>query len=216
MNRITPELLLHAYAQGYFPMAESATAEDLFWVDPEERGLLPLDAFHLPRRLARLVRRERFTVTCDRAFDDVMRHCAMSNRGRESTWINPTILQLYGALHRLGFAHSVECWRDDLLAGGLYGVSLGAGFFGESMFHIERDASKVALVYLVARLRYGDYRLLDTQFVTEHLSQFGAIEIPRAEYRLRLQDALSSDGDFSALPFSTSGERVAHLSTQTS
>lgn len=235
MNRITPELLLHAYAQGYFPMAEAADAEDLFWVDPKERGILPLDQFHLPRKLAKLVRQDRFHVTVDTVFDQVMDHCAGTSPGRENTWINAEILKLYSDLHHMGFAHSVECWHDDRLVGGLYGVALGAAFFGESMFHTEPNASKVALVHLVARLRFGGYILLDTQFVTDHLRQFGAIEIPRNEYRELLQDAISAEGDFFALSqsllsfpspgvgsseFGTGesgvGERVLHLSTQTS
>lgn len=216
MTRITPELLLHAYARGFFPMAETANAPDLFWVDPDQRGIIPLDGFHLPRRLARVVRQDRFRVTLDTAFGEVMRMCAGGGGARESTWINEEILTLYGQLHEKGFAHSVECWQDEDLVGGLYGVSLGAAFFGESMFHHVRDASKVALVHLVARLRFGGYRLLDSQFVTEHLEQFGAREITRNAYHGLLAEAVSSEGDFFALSPSPPGARVVQLSTQTS
>lgn len=216
MNRITPELVLHAYAQGMFPMAESAEAADVFWVDPEDRGILPLDEFHVPRRLARLIRKEPFRIAVDTAFPEVMRLCAKGEGARASTWINAAILDLYVRLHEMGFAHSVECWEGGELAGGLYGVSLGAAFFGESMFHRRRDASKVALVHLAARLRFGGYILLDSQFVTPHLRQFGAVEIPRDEYQDLLNEAVSSSGDFFALPSSVSGDRAVQLSTQTS
>jgi leucyl/phenylalanyl-tRNA--protein transferase len=188
--RLTPDILLRAYAAGIFPMAESAGDPELFWVDPRRRGILPLDAFHLPRRLKRVLRRGSFTVRCDSAFEDVMRGCAASSEMRPSTWINDEILRLYTALFARGAAHSVECWHEGELVGGLYGVSLGAAFFGESMFSRVSDASKVALVHLVARLRLGGYRLLDTQFVTPHLAQFGAIEITRARYHRLLAEAL--------------------------
>src|SRR4051812_20217337 len=180
--RLTPEILLQAYAAGIFPMAETADDTELFWVDPTRRGILPLDAFHVPRRLARLVRQDRFKVRCDAAFQAVMRGCAESNEKRPNTWINDEILRLYGALFAGGAAHSVECWRDGELVGGLYGVSLGAAFFGESMFSRVTDASKVALVHLAARLRLGGYLLLDTQFLTPHLAQFGGGEITPARY----------------------------------
>jgi len=190
MIALTPELLLRAYAAGIFPMAEAADDPDVFWVDPEQRGILPLDGFHLPRRLARTLRRDIFDVRCDGAFEAVVRGCAESTADRPKTWINEEIVRLYAALHRLGFAHSVETWRDGELVGGLYGVALGAAFFGESMYSRVTDASKVALAQLVARLRLGGFRLLDTQFVTEHLQQFGALEISRAQYQRRLTAAL--------------------------
>jgi leucyl/phenylalanyl-tRNA--protein transferase len=190
MIALTPELLLRAYAAGIFPMAEAADDPDVFWVDPEQRGILPLDGFHLPRRLARTLRQGVFDVRCDGAFEAVVRGCAEPMPDRPKTWINEEIVRLYAALHRLGFAHSVETWRDGELVGGLYGVALGAAFFGESMFSRVTDASKVALAQLVARLRLGGFRLLDTQFVTEHLQQFGAVEISRSQYHRRLTAAL--------------------------
>ncbi len=190
MIALTPELLLRAYAAGIFPMAEAADDPDVFWVDPEQRGILPLDGFHLPRRLARTLRRDIFEVRCDGAFEAVVRGCAEPMPDRPKTWINEEIVRLYAALHRLGFAHSVETWRDGELVGGLYGVALGAAFFGESMYSRVTDASKVALAHLVARLRLGGFRVLDTQFVTEHLQQFGAVEISRAQYHRRLTAAL--------------------------
>ena len=199
MHPLDPDLLLRAYAAGIFPMADARDADELFWVEPRKRGVLPLDAFHLPRSLAKLLRQERFELTADRAFEDVMRTCAAPAPGRTDTWINESILDGYTRLHRLGFAHSLECWKDGELAGGLYGVKLGAAFFGESMFTRVRDASKVALAHLVARLRVGGFRLLDTQFLTEHLARFGAVEIPRAAYRSSLDLALSAEGDFFAL-----------------
>jgi len=163
---LTPDLLLKAYAAGLFPMAEHRHAADIYWVEPKQRGVLPLDRLHISHSLAKIVRQDRFCVTSDRAFADVMRACAEPAPGRENTWINSVILDAYTELHRRGHAHSIECWLEDRLIGGLYGVSLGAAFFGESMFSRETDASKVALVHLVARLRFGGYRLLDTQFIT--------------------------------------------------
>jgi leucyl/phenylalanyl-tRNA---protein transferase len=194
--RLTPDILLEAYAAGIFPMAETADDPELFWVDPTRRGILPLDGIHVPRRLARLVRQERFVVRCDSAFDAVMRGCAESNEKRPNTWINAEILRLYGALFARGSAHSVECWLDGELVGGLYGVSIGAAFFGESMFSRVTDASKIALVHLAARLRLGGFRLLDTQFLTPHLAQFGGIEISRARYHRLLSEALRYRGVF--------------------
>jgi leucyl/phenylalanyl-tRNA--protein transferase len=194
--RLTPEILLHAYAAGIFPMAEAADDPELFWVDPTRRGIIPLDAFHVPRRLARVLRQNRFTVRCDTAFTAVMQGCAEASETRPSTWINDEIVQLYGALFARGNAHSLECWLDEELVGGLYGVSLGAAFFGESMFSRVTDASKVALVGLVARLRAGGFRLLDTQFLTPHLAQFGGIEISRARYHRLLAEALRQRADF--------------------
>jgi len=193
---LTPEILLRAYAAGIFPMAESADDPELFWVDPKRRGIIPLDAFHIPRRLRRLVRQNAFEVRCDSAFEEVMRGCAESSDKRPNTWINDEILELYAGLFERDAAHSVECWHEGELVGGLYGVSLGAAFFGESMFSRVTDASKVALVHLVARLRHGGYRLLDTQFLTPHLAQFGAIEISRARYHRLLADALNHRGVF--------------------
>ncbi len=195
-SRMTPELLLAAYAHGVFPMAERRDDPDLLWISPETRGVIPLDAFHVSHRLARTVRSDRFDVRIDTAFEDVMRACAAPVPGREESWINDEILSLYTALHARGHAHSVECWRDGALVGGLYGVSLKAAFFGESMFMRERDASKVALVHLVARLIHGGFALLDAQFLTSHLARFGAIAIPRAGYLEMLDDALAKDAAF--------------------
>ena len=198
MLELTPGLLLHAYAHGLFPMAESAESDDLYWFDPERRGILPLDGFHVSRRLRRTVRQGLFDIRTDTAFSAVVTACA---NARATTWINADILRAYCDLFACGHAHSVEAWRDGLLVGGLYGVSLGGAFFGESMFSRKADASKVALVHLVARLRCGGFRLLDTQFVTMHLSQFGASEIARDDYRRRLAAAVAVDADFeSATP----------------
>jgi leucyl/phenylalanyl-tRNA--protein transferase len=191
--RLTPEILLRAYAEGLFPMAERRGDPTLYWVSPDLRGIIPLDSFHVPHRLARTVRSGRFTVTADQCFADVMRACAAPAPGREESWINDEILRLYTALHVGGHAHSIECWEAGELVGGLYGVRLGAAFFGESMFSRARDASKVALVHLVDALKRGGFTLLDTQFITGHLSRFGAIEIPRQRYALLLQDALNRD-----------------------
>jgi leucyl/phenylalanyl-tRNA--protein transferase len=189
-NALSPQLLLAAYAQGLFPMGEQRDDPTLYWVSPELRGILPLDGFHVPRRLARTVRTGQFTVTSNTAFAEVMQACAAPAPGREQSWINAEILRLYGALFAAGHAHSVECWQDGELVGGLYGVQLGAAFFGESMFSKARDASKVALVHLVEGLLRGGFVLLDTQFLTPHLARFGVVEIPRAKYLLLLQDAV--------------------------
>lgn len=188
--RLTPKILLTAYRSGIFPMAESADDPELFWVDPERRGILPLDSFHVPRRLRRIVRQDRFKVRVDRDFGGTLDACAEATEKRPNTWINGEIVRLYTALHALDAAHSVECWQGDALVGGLYGVSIGGAFFGESMFSRVADASKVALVHLVALMRVGGYRLLDLQWVTPHLAQFGAIEVPRAQYRRLLAEAL--------------------------
>jgi len=193
---ITPEVLLKAYACGIFPMAESATDPGLYWIEPELRGVLPLDAFHVSERLARTVRSDRFEIRVDSDFDAVIDACAAPAPGRHKTWINARIRHLYRELHRIGRCHSVEAWADGALVGGLYGVRLGGAFFGESMFHVERDASKVALVHLVARLKKGGFELLDTQFVTDHLKRFGAIETPRREYHRLLEGALDARPDF--------------------
>jgi leucyl/phenylalanyl-tRNA--protein transferase len=191
--RLTPEILLRAYAEGLFPMAERRGDPTLYWVSPDKRGIIPLDGFHVPRRLARTFRSGAFTITSDRAFRIVMEACAAPGPGREESWINSEILRLYTALHISGHAHSVECWQGDRLVGGLYGVRLGAAFFGESMFSRVRDASKVALVALVEGLNRGGFVLLDTQFITAHLARFGAVEIPRQQYLRRLHDALNRE-----------------------
>jgi leucyl/phenylalanyl-tRNA--protein transferase len=197
---ITPEIMLRAYAAGIFPMAESADDPGLFWVEPELRGIIPLDRFHLSARLARTVRSDRFEVRVDTAFEAVIAACAEAKPDRAETWINLRIREIFGALFALGHVHTVECWREGRLVGGLYGLSLGGAFFGESMFHRETDASKVALVHLVARLKHGGYRLLDTQFQTGHLAQFGTLEIPRDDYRGLLDEALRHRGDWQASP----------------
>jgi len=199
-SEITPEVLLRAYACGIFPMAESADDPTLFWVEPEMRGVLPLDGFRITSRLARTVRSDVFTVTVDTAFKAVIAGCAEPQPGREDTWINKRIRDLYAGLHELGHAHSVEAWQNGELVGGLYGVSLGRAFFGESMFHRVRDASKVALVHLVARLIAGGFELLDTQYVTEHLRSFGAVEIPRRRYTALLDRAIKGQANFAKLP----------------
>jgi leucyl/phenylalanyl-tRNA--protein transferase len=189
--RLTPEILLRAYADGLFPMAERRTDPTLYWVSPEKRGIIPLDSFHVPRRLARTVRAGAFTVTADKAFAAVMQACAAPAPGRPESWINDEILRLYTALHAGGHAHSLECWQGGELQGGLYGVQLGGAFFGESMFSRARDASKVALVHLVEGLKRGGFSLLDTQFLTAHLARFGAVEIPRQQYLALLNRALA-------------------------
>ena len=187
---ITPDLMLRAYRAGLFPMAETRRSDRLYWLDPERRGILPLDGFHLPRRLLRTVLGGQYIVTVDRAFPAVIAGCAAPVPGRNDTWINRQIEQLFTELHLLGHAHSVETWEAGQLVGGLYGVTMGGVYFGESMFSRARDASKVALVHLVARMRLGGFRLLDTQFVTAHLTQFGASEIPRDLYRQKLAEAV--------------------------
>jgi leucyl/phenylalanyl-tRNA--protein transferase len=197
---ITPEILLKAYAAGIFPMSEDAEDPTLFWVEPRERGIIPLEGFRISRRLARTVRSDVFEVRIDHDFERVIAGCAAPGFDREKTWISGRIRQLYGELFDAGHCHTVEVYRDGRLVGGLYGVRLGAAFFGESMFHRARDASKVALVHLVARLRRGGFTLLDTQFVTEHLAQFGAVEIPRREYKLLLRNAVDRRANWHAWP----------------
>jgi leucyl/phenylalanyl-tRNA--protein transferase len=197
---ITPELMLRAYRHGLFPMAETRRGERLYWLDPERRGILPLDRFHLPRRLARTVLSGDYTVAVDKDFAGTIAGCATAAPGREDTWINPQIERLFGELHRLGFAHSVETRHEGDLVGGLYGVAIGGVFFGESMFSFARNASKVALVHLVARLRLGGFHLLDTQFVTAHLAQFGAEELEREDYKVRLARAVNLPVRFLAQP----------------
>ena len=206
-----PEALLACYARGVFPMAESRDDPRVFIVEPDQRGVIPLDGFHIPSRLRRTVRSEPFEIRVDTAFEAVLGGCAAAQGPeRDDTWINGPIRRLYSALHAQGFVHSIECWKDDRLCGGLYGVSLGGAFFGESMFSRERDASKVALVHLVGRLRKGGWTLLDAQFLTDHLSQFGAVETPQAAYLRRLAPALKAQPDEAALFASMSGaEAVA-------
>jgi leucyl/phenylalanyl-tRNA--protein transferase len=198
MMEITPQVLLKAYACGIFPMAEGANDPGLFWVEPDMRGIIPLDQFHVPRRLARTMRQNPFELRVDTAFADVLRLCAEDAPDRPQTWINGRIAQLYNELHAMGHCHSVECWSGDELVGGLYGVRLGGAFFGESMFSRARDASKIALVHLVERMKSGGFQLLDTQFNTDHLSQFGAIEVPKQNYEILLDDALLVEADFYA------------------
>jgi leucyl/phenylalanyl-tRNA---protein transferase len=194
--RIPPDLLLRAYATGVFPMAESADDPEVFWVRPETRGVIPLDRFHVPRSLSRLVRRRPFEIRFDSDFPGVIDGCAQTGPDRPGTWINQPIREAYGELFARGHVHTVEAWREGRLVGGLYGVTLGRAFFGESMFAQERDASKICLVHLVERLRAGGFELLDTQFTTDHLKRFGAIDVPRARYERLLEDALQGQADF--------------------
>jgi leucyl/phenylalanyl-tRNA--protein transferase len=208
--RLNADLLLRAYAAGVFPMADSAEAEEVFWVDPQERGILPLDGFHLPRRLRRTVRDAPFEICCDRDFVGAMRSCAAPTGERPKTWINEEIVAAYAELHRRGHAHSVEAWLGGELVGGLYGVNLGGAFFGESMFSRVTDASKVALADLVARLRLGGFALLDVQFVTPHLARFGAVAIPRSRYRKLLGDALAAPATWLTQPL-TGAQAIAAL-----
>ncbi len=205
---ITPSVLLKAYACGIFPMAESARDEQLYWIEPQHRGVLPLDRFHIPSRLARTIRQDRFEVRIDHGFDRIIEACAASRPGRRGTWINSQIISLYRRLYEMGHCHTIECWHGGRLAGGLYGVHLGAAFFGESMVSFERDASKVALVHLVGRLIRGGFKLLDTQFITEHLRQFGTVEIERTEFQKLLEPAVRGQADFSALAPATSGAEI--------
>lgn len=208
---ITPQVLLKAYSCGIFPMAESATDPALYWIEPQQRGILPLDAARFPSRLLRTVRTTKFTVHIDTDYDGVIDGCAAPRPGRATTWINKRIRSLYRELFELGACHTVEVWSGDRLVGGLYGVALKSAFFGESMFSIERDASKIALVHLVARLTAGGFTLLDTQFVTEHLRQFGTIEVDRPEFQARLDTALARDADFLLLDRETPAEDIVRL-----
>src|SRR4051795_1851445 len=210
---LTPEVLLKAYACGIFPMAEDADDPALFWIVPPERGIIPLDGFHIPSRLARTVRTTGLTVACDRDFSAVIDGCAEPGPQRARTWINAPIRKLYGALFEIGHCHTVEVYDGDTLVGGLYGVDLGRAFFGESMFHTARDASKIALVHLVARLRRSRYRLLDTQFLTDHLKTFGAIEVPQQRYQRMLAAAIKDEPDVDAFaPTAWSGaEALAEI-----
>jgi leucyl/phenylalanyl-tRNA--protein transferase len=208
---ITPEMLLRAYACGIFPMAESAEDVTLHWVEPQRRGIIPLEGFHISRRLARTVRSDRFDIRVDHDFDAVIDACASPAEGREKTWINGRIRSLFRRLFEMGHCHTVEAWRDGALAGGLYGLRLGRAFFGESMFHRERDASKVALVNLVARLRAGGFQLLDTQFLTGHLESFGAVEVSRKAYAGLLSAAVGQPATFPPGPMS--GADAVRLAT---
>jgi leucyl/phenylalanyl-tRNA--protein transferase len=210
---LTPEVLLKAYACGIFPMAENADDPALFWIDPEQRGIIPLDAFHIPSRLARTVRATPFAVTCDHAFDAVIEGCAEPGPKRARTWINAPIRKLYRGLFEIGHCHTVEVYDGDTLVGGLYGVSLGRAFFGESMFHRARDASKIALVHLVARLRLGGFALLDTQFLTDHLQTFGATEVAQERYGRMLGHAIKAEADTSAFRRALSGAEAVRLAT---
>ncbi len=198
--RLTPDLLLRAYSIGIFPMAERRDSDEVHWIEPRRRGILPLDGLHVPRSLKKRLRRGAFTVTCDQAFQEVIAACAEPCPDRQETWINPVIERLYSGLFERGFAHSVECWRDGALVGGLYGVTLGAAFFGESMFSRVTDASKVALVHLVLRLNKAGFLLLDTQFETPHLARFGVIEVSRDDYRALLADAVARPARFPTGP----------------
>lgn len=210
---ITPELLIQAYAAGVFPMSHGAAEDEVFWVDPEHRGIIPLDAFHISRSLARELRKDWFTIRIDTAFAEVVRHCA----DRPETWINDEIFALYVALHQMGLAHSLEVWDGGALVGGVYGVALGGAFFGESMFSRRTNASKIALAALVDRLRQGGFTLFDTQFLTPHLASLGALEIPRSAYQEKLADALAHRARFRAQPLSSStGAGILQRSTQTS
>jgi len=211
---LTPDVLLKAYACGIFPMAESADDPALFWIDPEERGVIPLDAFHVPGRLARTVRATRFRCVCDSDFSAVIEGCAEPGPKRARTWINTPIRKLYGGLFEMGHCHTVEVYDGEDLVGGLYGVSLGAAFFGESMFHRARDASKIALVHLVARLRLGGFELLDTQFLTDHLKMFGAAEVPQERYGRLLAKAIRHEADVSVFRRALTGAEAVRLATE--
>ncbi len=216
MPALTPEILLNAYTHGIFPMSESRDDPDLFWVDPEKRGIFPLDSFHVSKSLAKTIRKQPYRITVDTCFRQVMKACAEPLEGRTSTWINRTILDLYTELHLSGNAHSIECWEGEELIGGLYGVSFASVFCGESMFSRRSNASKIALTYLIARLNRGGYKLLDTQFLTDHLASLGAVEISREEYHRRLDEALGSEGDFYSLDPETPPSEILQSITQTS
>ena len=211
-HTLTPSLLLQAYQVGLFPMSEGRDDPEVFWVDPTMRGIFPLDGFHISRSLARRIRQHPFEITFDAAFADVMRGCA----ARDETWINETILDLYQRLHRQGFAHSIEVWDGSEVVGGVYGVTIGAAFFGESMFSRRTDASKIALAYLVDRLRQCGFTLFDTQFITPHLASLGAIEIPRADYQRMLDKALGGAATFDATTAAPAPQLMLQRSAQTS
>ncbi|MGR3621815.1 leucyl/phenylalanyl-tRNA--protein transferase [Pseudophaeobacter sp.] len=208
---LTPDLLLHAYSVGVFPMAEHREDEEIFWVDPKRRGIFPIKDFHISRSLAKTLRQDRFEISVNRAFAEVVEACA----DRAETWINGEIFARYQDLHAMGHAHSLEVWQQGQLAGGVYGVSLGAVFFGESMFSRHRDASKVALAYLMDRLRQARFQLCDTQFLTPHLASLGAVEISRAAYKARLQVAIKGEADFDS-PAIPGAQMLLQRMTQTS
>jgi leucyl/phenylalanyl-tRNA---protein transferase len=210
---ITPDILLQAYRCGIFPMAESATAKQLHWYEPQKRGILPLEDFHISRSLSKTVRSDRFDVSADQDFDRIIDACAAPAPGRENTWINASIRRLYRQLFNMGYCHTIEVRLDGTLVGGLYGVSFGQAFFGESMFHLATDASKVALVHLVARLKRGGYQLLDAQFKTSHLSQFGAIEIDKALYQTLLKQATARESLFDTWRIALSGQEAVDLAS---
>jgi len=211
MTAITPQILLRAYAAGVFPMAESAEDNALYWIEPEERGVIPLDGLHISHSLRKRVRQRKFEITIDGDFAAVIGACAAKTAERKTTWINARIRSLYTQLHRMGCCHSVECWQDGRLVGGLYGVRIGAAFFGESMFSRQTDASKVALVHLVARLRAGGFKLLDAQFVNPHLSRLGAVAVAKADYHRLLEPALEAEADFHAFAGDGDPELVLRL-----
>jgi leucyl/phenylalanyl-tRNA--protein transferase len=208
---ITPQVLLKAYACGLFPMAESADDPGLFWLEPEQRGILPLDTVHVPRRLKRTIRNDLFEIRISTDFQGVIDGCSAPMPGRQKTWINREIRRLYGELFEMGHCHTVEAWQDGDLVGGLYGVSLNGAFFGESMFSFKTDASKVCLIHLVARLKKGGYTLLDTQFVTGHLAKFGTLEVPKDEYNVLLSSALQRETDFYALSTKATGADILSI-----
>ncbi len=208
MSAITPQVLLQAYAAGVFPMAESASDPALYWVEPEERGIIPLDAFHISRSLRKRVKQQSYEIRIDAAFNQVIAECAARSASRKETWINKRIISLYSQLHKMGCAHSVESWLDGELVGGLYGIRIGAAFFGESMFSRATDASKVALVHLIARLKHGGFTLLDAQFVNPHLLQFGSLAIKKADYHKLLEPALEKDADFKSFLFDGDAQKV--------
>jgi leucyl/phenylalanyl-tRNA--protein transferase len=211
---ITPQVLLKAYTCGIFPMAESADDPALYWIEPQHRGILPLDGVHVPRRLARTLRSTPLEIRVDTDIEGVIEGCAASRPGRRSTWINERIRGLYRDLYDLGHCHTVEVWHNDRLAGGLYGVALNGAFFGESMFSNARDASKIALMHLAARLAYGGFKLLDTQFVTDHLRQFGTVELNREEFHHLLEAALDVDADFGRLAPDTDADMILAILAQ--
>lgn len=211
-QKLTPDIMLQAYASGIFPMAQTRDDPELFWVDPQFRGVFELDNFHISRSLARKIRQEPFTIRTNTAFMDVITGCA----GRKETWINAPLLELYEQLHEAGHAHSQEVWEGNILVGGVYGLTVGAAFFGESMFSHRTDASKIALAYLVDRLRLGGFTLFDTQFITPHLASLGAVEIPHDAYHLLLEQALPLEADFLRAPEMPSAYSVLQRNTQTS
>lgn len=197
---LTPQFLLEAYASGYFPMADDAAADELFWLSPDMRGVMPLEKLHISKSLAKCIKNHDFEIRFDSAFLNVMKACAEPTSDRPQTWINDEIISIYSELFLMGLAHSVEIWKNDELVGGLYGVQLGAAFFGESMFSRKTNASKIAFVHLVKRLKFGGFKLLDTQFTTKHLENFGVVEIPKTDYLVQLDEALHHTGDFEKFP----------------